>query len=181
MEDRRVTPNVKGTEKVFQTKNRRKMLQVRCAVCGITEKPFSAGKLSELSLAEGAWILSSATELFISKGVPYLVKKGFEAGRYYASEAMRDPALHKKATNYSMKKARPAIDKVGCELVDQRSTKIRPKGKYKTNRPDLDGAGFDLHSAIGKVPVPKKGWTLPGPYNPLEQQLKYNLETGEIY
>jgi len=34
--------------------------------------------------------------------------------------------------------------------------------KCKTDRPDLDGAGFDLHSAIGKLPAPKKGWTLPG-------------------
>jgi len=39
--------------------------------------------------------------------------------------------------------------------------------------------------AIGKLPAPKKGWTLPrrnytGPYNPLGQQLKYNPEMGEI-
>ena len=38
---------------------------------------------------------------------------------------------------------------------------------------------------IGKLPKPKRGWTLPGhnftgPYNPLEQQLKYDPETGEI-
>ena len=48
-----------------------------------------------------------------------------------------------------------------------------------------DGAGFDIHSTIGKLPAPKKGWTLPGhnytgPYNPLEQQLKYNPKTGEV-
>ena len=121
----------------------------------------------------------------VSKSVPYLAKKGFEAGRYYASEAMRNPALQKKAINYGMKKARPAFDKVGRELLDQLSTKLRPKGRYKINRPDLDGAGFDLHSAIGKLPAPKKGWTLPGhnytgPYNPLEQQIKYDPETGEI-
>ena len=52
------------------------------------------------SLAEGAGLLSSvgdtAAELFISKGIPYLAKQGFEAGRYYASEAMRNPALQKK-------------------------------------------------------------------------------------
>jgi hypothetical protein len=146
-------------------------------------------KLSEPSLAEGAGILSSvgdtAAELFLSKGIPFLAKKGAEAGRYYASEALRNPALQKKAINYGLKKARPAIDKVGRELLDQLSTKIRPNKRYKTNRPDLDGAGFDLHSAIGKLPAPKKGWTLPGhnytgPYNPLEQQLKYNPETGEI-
>ena len=73
------------------------------------KKPFSAGKLSGPSLAEGANILSSvsdtATELFISKGVPYLAKKGVEAGRYYASEAMRDPALQKKSNKLRHEKS----------------------------------------------------------------------------
>jgi len=131
-----------------------------------SQNPFSAGKLSEPSLAEGSGILSSvgdtAAELFLSKGIPYLAKKGVEAGRYYASEEMRDPSLQKKMIDYRMKKARPASDKVGRELLDQLSTKIRPNEKCKTDRPDLDGAGFDLHSAIGKLPAPKKGWTLPG-------------------
>lgn len=53
------------------------------------------------------------------------------------------------------------------------------------DKPDLDGSGIDIHSVIGKLPKPKRGWTLPGhnftrPYNPLEQQLKYDPETGEI-
>ena len=30
-------------------------------------------------------------DLAIQKGIPFLAKKGFEAGRYYASEALRDP------------------------------------------------------------------------------------------
>ena len=47
------------------------------------------------------------------------------------------------------------------------------------------GAGFDLHKAIGRLPKPKKGWTLPGhnytgPYNPLEKQLSYDPQTGKI-
>ena len=50
---------------------------------------------------------------------------------------------------------------------------------------NVEGSGFDIHAAIGKFPKPKKGWTLPGhnftgPYNPLEKQVKYNPETGEI-
>ena len=91
--------------------------------------------------------------------------------------------------------------------IDQLSTAIRPKKPYKTNRKDLDGAGIfssalygfnyapwtlpkrgkgvDIHKAIGKLPKPKGGWTLPGhnytgPYNPLEQQLRFNPKTGEI-
>ena len=66
-------------------------------------------KLAGPSRAEGSGILSGVAdtglELFISKGIPYLAKKGVEAVRYYASETMRDPALEKKATNYGMRKA----------------------------------------------------------------------------
>ena len=54
-----------------------------------------------------------------------------------------------------------------------------------TNPVGKKGKGVDIHKAIGKLPKPKKGWTLPGhnytgPYNPLEQQLRFNPETGEI-
>lgn len=30
------------------------------------------------------------------------------------------------------------------------------------NRRDLDGAGFDIHKAIRRLPISKGGWTLPG-------------------
>ena len=47
------------------------------------------------------------------------------------------------------------------------------------------GSGVDIHKAIGKLPKPKGGFTLPGhnytgPYNPLEKQLRYDPTTGEI-
>ena len=98
---------------------------------------------------------------------------------------MRDPKLQKKAINYTLSKARPVIEKVGSEMLDQLSTKVPPNLRYKTDRPDLDGAGFDIHAAIGKFPKPKRGWTLPGhnytgPYSPLEQQVNCDPETGQI-
>ena len=78
MKDKGKTPNFKGTEKVVRTKINRKMLQVKCAVCGI-RKPGFAGKLSESSLAEGTSLFddfaSTVREAFIRKGVPYLAKK----------------------------------------------------------------------------------------------------------
>ena len=150
---------------------------------------FYAGKLGEPSRGEGSGIFGDVAmavgDLAITKGIPYLAKKSVEAGRYYASEAMRDPKLQKKAINCTLDKACPVIQKVGSEMLDQLSTKVRPNQCYKTDRPDLDGAGFDIHAAIGKLPKPKKGWTLPGhnftgPYNPLEKQVKYDLETDEI-
>ena len=92
--------------------------------------------------------------------------------------------------------------------IDQLSTAKRPKRNYKTNRKDLDGSGLlsnlaygfnyapwtrppqkgkgvDIHKAIGKLPKPKSGFTLPGhkytgPYNPLDQQLRFDPQTGEI-
>ena len=55
---------------------------------------------------------------------------------------------------------------------------------YKNN-PEIFGSGFDIHKLIGKLPRPKKGFTLPGynyagPYNPLDKQLRFDPTTGEI-
>ena len=116
--------------------------------------------------------------------------------RFFASEWLREPGTQQMLVN----KANPFLKKG----IDQISTVIRPKLNYKTNRKDLDGAGisfwdllygpnylpqkgkgFDIHKTIGKFPKPKSGWTLPGhkytgPYNPLDQQLRFDPETGEI-
>ena len=80
-----------------------------------------------------------------------------------------------------MKKATPFIQSTGSEMLNQLSTKIRPKRNYKTNRKDLDGGAIDIHKFIGKLPKPKGEFTpddykYMGPYNPLEKQLKYNPE-----
>jgi len=119
-----------------------------------------AGKLTGPSRPEGSGILSGVAdtglELFISKGILFLAKKGVEASRYYASEAMRNPALQKKAINYGMKKARPAIEKVGRELLDQLSTKVRPNYRYKTDIADLDGAGLTFIRRLESSLPPKK-------------------------
>ena len=47
------------------------------------------------------------------------------------------------------------------------------------------GGNIDIHKLIGKLPIPKGGWTPPGykymgPYNPLEKQLEYDPNTGEV-
>ena len=52
--------------------------------------------------------------------------------------------------------------------------------------PSYIGSGIDIHKLIGKLPKPKKGFSLPGynyagPYNPLEKQVKFDPETGEIH
>ena len=66
-----------------------------------------------------------------------------------------------------------------------KGTQGKPQGGRPQRRKSQRGKGVDIHKAIGKLPKPKKGWTLPGhnytgPYNPLEQQLRYDPATGEI-
>ena len=125
-------------------------------------------------------------------------KKAAEMGRFFASEWLREP----EAQQMLIGKVNPFLKKG----IDQLSTAIRPKKPYKTNRKDLDGSGMfsnmlygfnyapwtkptgrgvDIHKAIGKLPKPKSGWTLPGhnytgPYNPLSEQLRFDPATGEI-
>ena len=130
-------------------------------------------------------------------------KKAAEMGRFFASEWLREPGAQKMIIN----KATPFLQ----SGIDQLSTAIRPKKAYLTNRKDLDGSGatqgglinpidllygfnyapwtrggaFDIHKALGKLPKPQRGFTLPGhnytgPYNPLEDQLRFDPTTGEI-
>ena len=54
-----------------------------------------------------------------------------------------------------------------------------------TDRPELDGRGIDIHKWIGKLPRPKAGFTpgkykYMGAYNPLDEHLEYDPETGEV-
>ena len=76
-----------------------------------------------------------------------MAEKTVEMGRYYGSEALRNPKLQKKAINYALDKLNPMIQNVGSQALDQLSTKIRPKKNYKTNRKGLDGTGL-LDSAL---------------------------------
>ena len=146
----------------------------------------TVGKL--VSPSNGAGILdtvaSTGADLLLQHGIPWLGHKAVEMGRYYGSEALRNPKLQKKAIDYALDKLNPMIQNVGSQALNQLSTKIRPKKKYKTNRKDLDGGSLDIHNAILKV-APKKGFVLPGhrytgPGNPLDKQLKYNPNTGQI-
>ena len=153
----------------------------------------NAGKLNQPPVSGGELSLSDLGNYAAKAG-----KKAAEMGRFFASEWLRDPG----AQSMLMRQAEPFLKKG----IDQLSTAIRPKKNYKTNRKDLDGSGLfsnalygfnyapwtrpkgkgvDIHKAIGKFPKPKKGWTLPGhnytgPYNPLDEQLKFDPETGEI-
>ena len=153
----------------------------------------SPGKLSVPSQAGGKQGGDLAT---LGKYIGKAGSKAAEMGRFFASEWLREPGAQQMLVN----KATPFLKRG----IDQLSTAIRPKRNYLTNRKDLDGRGIfdlaygfnyapwtkigrgvDIHKAIGKLPKPQRGWTLPGhnytgPYNPLSEQLTFDPETGEI-
>ena len=112
---------------------------------------------------EGAGILdtvaSTGADLLIHHGIPWLGHKAVEMGRYYGSEALRNPKLQKKAIDYALDKLNPMIQNVGSQTLNQLSTNIRPKRNYKTNRKDLGSGALDIHKMIGKLPRPKAGFT----------------------
>ena len=45
-------------------------------------------------------------------------KKAVEMGRYYGSEALRNPKLQKKAIYYALDKLNPMIQNVGSQALD---------------------------------------------------------------
>ena len=106
-------------------------------------------KLIQPSFGEGiaSSMADAGLDLFIHKGIPWLGKKSVEMGRYYTSEAMRNPKLQKKAIDYALSKAfiTPFIQKTGSEMLDQLSTSVRPNKKYKTDRKDLDMEALLMH------------------------------------
>ena len=91
---------------------------------------------------------------------------------------MRNKKLQKKAVNYGINKLTPFIqDSVGTAM-DQLSTKVRPKKKYKTDRKDLDGRsgrGIDPMTVVKKAPdiAMKTTQTLIPSLKPVYDRYKY--------
>ena len=142
-------------------------------------------------------------------------KKAAEMGRFFASEWLREPGAQKmligKAERIAEPFLRKGIDQLSTAIRPKRNYKTnrkdldgsgllsnlaygfnyapwtRPpkKGKGAQGGRPKRAKGVDVHKAIGKLPKPRKGWTLPGhnytgPYNPLQDQLRYDPTTGEI-
>ena len=107
----------------------------------------------------------------IVKGLAAGAKGLFNLGRRGASEAIKSEAAKKKFKETGQK----YLDQVIDSVTDDVSKRIA-------------GKGVDIHKAIGRLPKPKRGWTLPGhkytgPYNDLENQVRYDNQGNilEIY
>ena len=96
----------------------------------------------------------------------------YNLGRIGLSKAVKSDFAKKKIKSMPDKYLDQMLDSVTGDL----SRKLGPLHK---------GSGIDIHKGIGKLPKPKAGFTpenykYMGPYNPLEQQLKYDPNTGEV-
>ena len=91
---------------------------------------------SALSRRGAFWIQQHplAPIFFFNMGFPGLVKKTVEMGRYYESEALRNPKIQKKALDFALDQLSPMIHNVGSQALDELSTKIRPKKIIKFGR-----------------------------------------------
>ena len=137
-------------------------------------------------------------------------KKAAEMGRFFASELLREPGTQQMLIGKAEPFLRKGIDQLSTAIRPKRNYKTNRKDldggavdgsgllsnlaygfnyapwtRPQGGRPPKKGRGVDIHKAIGKLPKPRKGWTLPGhnytgPYNPLEDQLRYDPTTGEI-
>ena len=133
---RKQTECVPGSETFQVTKNGRNAMKCQCAECGITKFRF-------ISKREG-----SGFDELIVKGLAAGTKGLFNLGRVGASKAIKSDFPKKKMKEVGEKYLGQVIDSVTGDL----SEKIDPR----------TGGRVDIHKAIGKLPRPKRGWTLPG-------------------
>ena len=160
---RKRTECVPNSETFVITKNGRNAMRCICAECGITKFRF-------ISKAE---MQGSGFDELIVKGLAAGAKGLFNLGKRGASRAIKSDYVKDKVKGIGKRYLNRAID----SLADDFSKKISGSGR---------GRGLDIHKAIGKLPKPKAGWTLPGhkytgPYNDLERQVKWDRDTGQIY
>jgi len=121
----------------------------------------------------GSTLLGNALELGITHGIPWLAKKGLEAGRYYTSEAMRNPKSQQKAINYAIKKGRPLINEAGKSAINKLADYVEPEkvkkakreGRWKgrgISKKDIEnlrkqGIHLPTYEMFGWIPGSKKG------------------------
>lgn len=177
VKQKKKTQCVPGSEQYVMTKNGRAAMKCKCSECGITKFRFIS-KREMTGLSKG-----SGFDELIVKGLAAGTKGLFNLGRRGVAEAVKSETAKKKFKEIGFKYLDQFIDKA----TDDVSKKIAGKGVAQAARPASD-RGVDIHKAIGNLPKPTSGWTLPGynyagPYNPLHKQLKHDQfgNIQEIY
>ncbi|PFX11591.1 putative uncharacterized transposon-derived protein F54H12.3 [Stylophora pistillata] len=196
---RKKTESVPGSERHEIAKNGRPMIKSTCAECGITKVSFAAGKKNNGGSLNGGSLFDVGNSYSLGE----MALKGL------ANVAQQGVARAVKS-DFAKNKSKKTADKYVNQVIDSFSNDLSKKisgGSFDVNQVDVnqvlpmsmyapdgvndpthplyEGGSFDIHKAIGKLPKPKSGWTLPGhkytgPYNNLEQQVRYDPNTGKI-
>ena len=127
-------------------------------------------------------LASTGADMLIQHAIPWMGKKAVEMGRYYGSEALRNPKLQKKAIDYAISKATPFIQNTGADMLDKLSTKVRPKRRYKTDRKELDGGNLDTILEQFGTPgkVASKSMDVVGTLIPSTKEVFDRYKSGDI-
>ena len=171
---RKRTECVPNSETFVITKNGRNAMRCICAECGITKFRFiSQGQVLQLQQGSGF-------DELIVKGLAAGAKGFYNLGKIGASKAIKSDYVKDRVKGIGKRYLNRAVDSLADNLSKKISGRGRGRGRGRTGR------GVDIHKAIGKLPKPKAGWTLPGhkytgPYNDLENQVKWDRNTGQIY
>ena len=170
---RKKTQCVPGIETYVMTKNGRPGMRCICSKCNSTKFKFLSKKeMKGSGVAQAARQAYGAgvDELFV-KGLVAGAKGLFNLGRRGVAEGIKSDFARNKIKSIGHQ----CLDRLVDSTTDDLSKKIA-------------GAGVDIHKAIGRLPKPKSGWTLPGhkytgPYNDLENQVRYDNQGNilEIY
>ncbi|PFX11699.1 putative uncharacterized transposon-derived protein F54H12.3 [Stylophora pistillata] len=163
------------------------MIKSTCVECGITKVSFAAGKKNNggslfdvgNSYSLGEMALKGLANV-AQQGVARAVKSDFAKTKFKKTADKYVNQVIDSFTNDLSKKISGGSFDVNQVLP---MSMYAPDGVNDPTHPLYEGGSFDIHKAIGKLPKPKSGWTLPGhkytgPYNNLEQQVRYDPNTG---
>ena len=147
-------------------------MKCKCSECGISKFRFvSLGEMTERGDLHTPPLKGAGFDELIVKGLAAGAKGLFNLGRRGVAEGIKSDFARNKMKSIGHQ----YLDKFVDSTTDDLSKKIA-------------GKGVDIHKAIGRLPKPKSGWTLPGhkytgPYNDLENQVRYDNQGNilEIY
>jgi len=211
--EKKKTACLPGSETFLVTKNGRNAMKCVCTECGATKFSFIKGQNGDVKMGEGLGdILGTFTGSLVKSGtdqfgkvydtapqyqlyrllVPQegggfdeLIVKGLAAGAKGLFNLGRAGVSRAIKSDYARKKIKQVRQKYLDEVVDSVTGDISKKIDPRHGGAVKSGGAVDIHKAIGKLPKPKGGWTLPnhkytGPYNDLDNQVRYDPQTGEI-
>ena len=147
----------------------------------------AVGKLAQPSYhGEGieSTLLTKALDLGM-KAAPVVGRRAWQAGKYYTSQALRNPRNQSAIINYALDKGKPILTKVGKEALTQLSASIRPKRKdgKQMHTTDIKGLYYSeaglVDSLLEQASLAKRLSAVPEGLKLLKEALKGSEMSNE--